>query len=103
MPCGTCDFVVSLPTDDARDGATSASSAPPTVVPTGDDEGGVSRLNLRLPDGLKTRIEEAAQREGLSLNTWLARVAAAAVDGARPPMSRSNPASGSQRYTGWVR
>jgi hypothetical protein len=94
------DFVVTLPSDStsdlAGDGSTSHS-----VISQGGEEGGTSRLNLRLPEGLKVRIEEAARREGLSLNAWLVRVAAAAAEGPLGPTSR-NP-SGSQRYTGWVR
>jgi hypothetical protein len=94
------DFVVSLPTYEASAVETIESPTPPTVV--GDDEGGTSRLNLRLPEGLKARIEEAARREGLSLNSWLVRAAATAVDGHQPSRSRRSPA-GSQSYLGWVR
>lgn len=71
---------------------------------TEDDDGGMTRLNLRLSDSLKTRIEEAARLEGLSLNAWLVRAAAAAL---RPDSdtSQSQPRGprGGQRYTGWVR
>ena len=71
---------------------------------TEDDDGGMSRLNLRLSDSLKIRIEEAARLEGLSLNAWLVRAAAAAL---RPDSdtSQSQPRGprGGQRYTGWVR
>jgi HicB family len=95
------DFVVTLPAYEAGD-VSSGSATSPTVVPAGDDEGSTSRLNLRLPDGLKARIEEAARREGLSLNAWLVRAAAVAVEGTRAQMSRRSP-GGSQTYTGWVR
>ena len=30
-----------------------------------------ARITLRLPDDLKSRIEKAATKEGISLNTWL--------------------------------
>jgi HicB family len=96
------DFVVTLPAYEASDVATSGSAASPTVIPTGDDERGTSRLNLRLPEGLKARVEEAARREGLSLNAWLVRAAAAAVEGTQAQMSWRSP-GGSQKYTGWVR
>lgn len=96
------DFVVSPPFSEAGDVATSAGAASPVVASAGDDEGGTSRLNLRLPEGLKAKIEEAARREGLSLNAWLVRAAAAAVGGSQAPVSRRSPA-GSQKYTGWVR
>ena len=67
-----------------------------------DDDAAVSRINLRLPDQLKSRIEEAAGREGLSVNAWLVRAATAAVQaGDRPRTSRAP--LGGQRYTGWAR
>ncbi|MFI5934620.1 toxin-antitoxin system HicB family antitoxin [Actinoplanes sp. NPDC051494] len=74
------------------------------------DEGAVSRINFRLSEQLKTRIEEAAAREGLSVNAWLVRAASAAVQQSgrpsssttdRPPTGRA-PLTG-QRYTGWAR
>ena len=65
------------------------------------DKGATSRINLRLPDDLKTRVEEAAARERLSVNSWLVRAAAAAVEPHRAPSARA--ASGGQRFTGWAR
>ena len=93
------EFVVTLPSYASEDveGGIRATTPPPVSIEG--DEGAPSRLNLRHPEGLKTRIEEAARREGLSLNAWLVRTAAYAVD--QGPMSRPSP--GSQRYTGWVR
>jgi hypothetical protein len=95
------DFVVSLPAYESGEFAGSGPAASPTVIVTSDDEGSTSRLNLRLPEGLKAKIEEAARREGLSLNAWLVRTAAAAVEGTRAQVSRRSRA-GSQRFTGWV-
>jgi hypothetical protein len=95
------EFVVT-PSADEADDAPSGSAGSPAVLPAGDDDGATSRFNLRLPEGLKARIEEAARREGLSLNAWLVRAAAGAVEGTRTQMPRRSP-SGSQRYTGWVR
>ena len=96
------DFVVTQPAYESGEVATSGSATTPTVNAGHDDEGGTSRLNLRLPEGLKTKIEEAARREGLSLNAWLVRAAAVAVDGAQAPMPRRSR-GGSQSFTGWVR
>ena len=42
-----------------------------------------ARITLRLPDSLKSSIETAAAREGVSVNTWLVRALARAAD-ARP-------------------
>ena len=77
-------------------------SAPPPAVPEG-DEGTTARINFRLPEHLKSRVEDAAGRAGLSVNAWLVRAVAGALDsdqqGARAPQT---PRSG-QRFTGWVR
>lgn len=63
------------------------------------EDSGTSRLNLRLPESLKQRIEEAAGLEGLSLNAWLVRAAAAALG--QLPQRRSP--RGGESYSGWVR
>lgn len=77
-----------------------AIAAPPSP---GEDEG-VSRINLRLPDRLKRRVEQAAERHGLSINAWLVRAVAAAVDDGRAGAGRDQRApQGGQRYTGWGR
>jgi len=68
------------------------------------DEGGMARINLRLPEQLKGRIEQAAGTEGLSVNAWLVRAAAAALE--RPDSGRrqERPASyGARHYRGWAR
>ncbi|MDT7648991.1 MAG: hypothetical protein QOI36_397 [Pseudonocardiales bacterium] len=106
-------FVVTRPpSDESFDGADDVggrgtASAPADVVPPASSEaedGGTSRINLRLPDSLKLRIEEAAGRQRLSVNAWLVRAAQAALepdDRDRRPRQRSP--RGGQRYTGWVR
>jgi predicted HicB family RNase H-like nuclease len=68
------------------------------------DEGGMSRINLRLPEHLKGRIEQAAGGAGLSVNAWLVRAAAAALERTDPGRRHERRApQGSQRYTGWAR
>ena len=68
------------------------------------DEGGMSRINLRLPEQLKARIARAASSEALSVNAWLVRVVGARVDGTDPERRHeSRTAHGGNRYTGWVR
>ncbi len=69
------------------------------------EDGAMTRINLRLPDTLKARVEEAAGRERLSVNAWLVRAATAALtpddrDAARP--TRRKPRGG-QSLSGWVR
>ncbi|OLT27838.1 histidine kinase [Nocardiopsis sp. CNR-923] len=66
------------------------------------EDGGTSRITLRLPDRLKPRVEEAARAEGLSVNAWLVRAVAAALDGGRRrPDGRARQIG--RGYTGWVR
>ncbi len=55
-----------------------------------------ARITLRLPKSLKTSVEAAAARENVSLNTWLVRALARAVE-TRP---RSAPG---RRLTGYGR
>ena len=69
---------------------------------TGD--GGTSRINLRMPDHLKARVDQAASSEGLSVNTWLVRAASVALDRGDQAGRRDGRVSrGAGRYTGWVR
>jgi hypothetical protein len=79
---------------------------PPAPPPPADaDEGGTSRISLRVPEHLKPRIEEAAARDGLSVNAWLVRAVSAALDpgdAGRRSTRRTTQQSGN-RYSGWVR
>jgi hypothetical protein len=62
------------------------------------DDGSVTRISLRLPNVLKGRAEAAAAAQGGSLNAWLVRAVADAVNRPRP-----HPARGPRRYTGFAR
>ncbi|GII86905.1 hypothetical protein Ssi03_48950 [Sphaerisporangium siamense] len=105
------DFVVTppppppgaRPPEEDEIGQAGRQPAPPP--PPDADEGGTSRISLRIPEHLKPRIEEAAAREGLSVNAWLVRAVAAALDPGRAgPRSGERPAQRTgNRYTGWVR
>jgi len=44
------------------------------------DEALTARVTLRLSDGLKLKIEDAAATSGLSLNTWIVRTLGRAVE-----------------------
>ena len=82
---------------------TSALGVSPPVSPDG-EEGAMTRINLRLAEHLKGRIEEAAVQVGLSVNAWLVRAAAAALEpDGRSHRSERRAPQGGQRYTGWVR
>ncbi len=97
-------FVVTPPpTEEEFDKATDPRSPAPAIRTDG-DEGGTSRINLRLPDSLKLRAEEAAEKEGLSVNAWLVRAVAAALEpDDRAGHFRRSSTRGRQSYTGWVR
>jgi predicted HicB family RNase H-like nuclease len=55
------------------------SSLPPADEAAADEDLS-SRITLRLPESVKARIETAAARQNVSLNTWLVRAAARGVD-----------------------
>jgi hypothetical protein len=100
-------------------------AAAPAPSPEEDDEedGTIARFSLRIPESLKTKAEEAAERSGNSLNTWLVNVIRAAtrdggikvdVDlsslpqmindamaGFDPHRGRPRP-PGNRRMTGWL-
>lgn len=99
------EFVVTAPPSGGPAGeAADGDGGVGPLAPVEGDEGSMARINLRLPDHLKARIEQAAGREGLSVNSWLVRAAAAALDRADPDRRRgSRPSRGTQHYTGWVR
>lgn len=48
--------------------------------PSPEDERGTARLTLRMPEGLKSRVEQAAGREGVSTNAWLVRAVSRGLD-----------------------
>ncbi|MGC7096527.1 toxin-antitoxin system HicB family antitoxin [Amycolatopsis lurida] len=98
----TPSFVVTAPV------APSAGAPEPEAPPVADDDGPSARINLRLPENLKQRIEEAAGAEGLSINAWLVRAAASSLaPGDRRGRGRQGQGQwdvlGGQRLTGWVR
>lgn len=106
---GEPEFVVNAPpAGPAEPGESAVSDAwRPSGSPVsaaGAGEGGTSRVNLRLPDQLKRQVEEAAERDGLSINAWLVRAAAAAVGRADAgPRVESDGPRGGRRFTGWGR
>ena len=62
------------------------------------DGGDLTRLTLRMPEALKTHVEQLAAAEGVSVNAWLVRAVTAAVQRpAGPP-----PSSGGRRISGFA-
>jgi hypothetical protein len=97
-------FVVTLPLPESF--AETANTAPAGLapVPTDTDEGATARINFRLGETLKSQIEQTADRAGLSVNSWLTRAAAAALEANVPPHgAERRGARGDERFTGWVR
>jgi hypothetical protein len=111
------EFVVTLPPaqasgegDDGDEDGGDAAAADwrPRRAEPGDgaprDDDTVARINLRLPERLKARVEQAAADDGMSVNSWLARATASAVERSAPVRrtERRTP-HGAQRYRGWAR
>jgi hypothetical protein len=94
-------FVVTAPpSDDSFAGSAQPGPVAPPVI---DADDAMARINVRLPEQLKARIEEAAAREKISANVWLVRAAAAALDSTAAPRPVNRAPIGSQHVTGWVR
>jgi hypothetical protein len=96
-------FVVSPPEpNDESDGGDEGLSAASSSSAEGDDT--IARINVRMPEHLTARVDRAAEREGLSINSWLVRAAAARLERGEGQRGRAQRApTGSQRYQGWAR
>ena len=67
------------------------------VSPTADDS--AARLTLRMPEALKASVEDAATRDGISVNAWLVRAIARQLSA---PSARPQRQIG-KRITGYGR
>ncbi|RPF21370.1 toxin-antitoxin system HicB family antitoxin [Myceligenerans xiligouense] len=113
LRAGDPEFVVApaapVATDEQAATAARAAAQPPAGAPAplGPDAEGAAttRTTLRLPDRLKAQVEIAAARDGVSVNTWLVRAVAAALDpsATRPAQDAGPERRGRNRHTGWVR
>jgi len=98
-------FVVTPPPPEpvalsAADTAGGAPDSDPLIA----EDGPAARINVRMPEQLKAAIEEAAAREGRSVNAWLVRAAAAALQRSdQRPEPRGSAKRSKQGFTGWVR
>ncbi|WIM99746.1 toxin-antitoxin system HicB family antitoxin [Actinoplanes oblitus] len=100
------DFVVTPPAADTREpDTTAAGTAAAGSDLTFPEDGPAARINVRMPEQLKAAIEEAAAKEGRSVNAWLVRAAATAVQhaGREQPAGPHGGKPGKQTFTGWVR
>ncbi|MFI9721769.1 hypothetical protein ACIHFE_19270 [Streptomyces sp. NPDC052396] len=96
-------FVVTPPSDeggpaeDTMDMTGHAASDWSAGALGGATSGATARINFRPPQAMKDQIEEAASRQGISVNAWMIRASAAALAN-----SRRTP-RGKQQFNGWVR
>ena len=102
---GDPEFVVAAPSALAEPTAATASALPsPDPLPITDADGGTSRTTLRLPEHLKAQVEVAAARDGISVNAWLVRAVAGALEQpiGRPGQQARPEQRDVRRLTGWV-
>jgi len=67
------------------------------ATPPADADEALTRVTLRLPETVKSRVEQAAAAEGVSVNSWLVRaVSRELAQSTRQPRGRRN-------FTGYVR
>jgi hypothetical protein len=64
------------------------------------DEAFTARITLRLPESLKNRLDAAASRDGVSVNTWLVHSLLRALE---PRLSSGGVGSSRRRLTGYGR
>ncbi|CAM3444966.1 Toxin-antitoxin system HicB family antitoxin [Occultella aeris] len=72
-------------------------------MPEADEDGSTTRISLRLPEGLKTRVDDAASTEGLSVNSWLVRTIQKVLAAPAQDQPTQNFTQTGRRMTGWVR
>lgn len=65
-----------------------------------------ARISLRLTDSLKAGVDAAAERDGVSVNTWLVRAARRALRPSALDTVQAEPPRGrrdrNQHVTGWI-
>jgi hypothetical protein len=90
------EFVVTLHQD--------AAAGPASEPADAGDDASQARITLRMPEGLKARVESAAATSGLSVNSWLVRAVARSLDTppGSGPSAKPRPSIG-KRYTGFAR
>ncbi|GAA4359202.1 histidine kinase [Angustibacter luteus] len=89
------EFVISQPNAEAD-----VDDRPPASVDL--DDTSTSRTTLRLPDALKAQVDEAATADGLSVNTWLVRAVAAALQPKQRRTAQRVLRTG-DNFAGWAR
>jgi hypothetical protein len=88
---------------------------PPPTADEVEEDGGVARITLRIPESVKAKAEQLADRSGHSLNTWLVNLVRGAtregainvdIDLSSIPFVGGNDPfggkRGSRRMSGWA-
>lgn len=89
------EFVVARPSNE-----TDSDDLPAATIDL--DDASTSRTTLRLPDALKARVDDAAAADGLSVNTWLVRAVAAALQPKQRRSAQRTLKTG-DNFAGWAR
>jgi len=89
------EFVVTIEHEEQEDGTEPGSA-------DGADDAGQARITLRIPEGLKARLESAAAASGTSVNAWLVRAITRALETPAGRSQKPRPTLG-KRYTGFAR
>ncbi len=92
------EFAVEYPDDGLVPPVMDGAEADLAPLVRDDEGGGTWRVSLRLPESLRAGVEGAARRDGVSVNAWLVRAAAAALGGT----GRQTRSTG-KSFSGWVR
>ncbi|RFA08640.1 histidine kinase [Subtercola boreus] len=92
------DFVVTRPLPEADERGVDV-----TPLPTADlSDTSSSRTTLRLPDALKSQVDDAAAADGVSVNTWLVRAVADALQPRQRRSAQKTLRTGDS-FAGWAR
>jgi hypothetical protein len=98
---GDLGFVVTAPPAPEQVHESEPAPAPPSAAEA--EEGATARITLRVPEQLKSRIEDAAAREGFSVNTWLTRAVTRGLEPGEGGSADKRRKWSGQHYSGWVR
>ena len=94
------ELVVTVPPAQAEPTLLVPPSDEPTTADAELDDEPLARISLRLPQSVKTRVDELADRDGISTNTWLIRAVVDALQERRrgdapfPPQPPVPPLAG---------
>lgn len=79
-----------------------AADAEEAPAPAADlNDASTSRTTIRLPDSLKLRVDDAAAADGLSVNTWMVRAIADALQG-KPRRTAKRTVRTGDSFAGWA-